>query len=59
MDARNMSYDSNFFDIIIDKSTIDTLLCGEDGFLSTAMMLKVIILIKNKINIGMLKSSQS
>ena len=41
MDVRDMtSYESNFFDLIIDKSTIDALLCGEDAFINTAKMLK-------------------
>ena len=35
-----MTYDSNFFDLIIDKSTIDALLCGEDAFINVATMLK-------------------
>ncbi len=35
-----MTYDSNFFDLIIDKSTIDALLCGEDAFINVAKMLK-------------------
>jgi len=28
MDVRSMTYPDNFFDIAIDKSTIDALLCG-------------------------------
>ena len=40
MDIRDMNYESGFFDIVIDKSTIDALLCGEDAFLNTAKMLK-------------------
>ena len=40
MDVRDMTYDSKFFDIIIDKSTIDALLCGEDAYINTALMLK-------------------
>ena len=40
MDVRNMSYLSNFFDLIIDKSTIDALLCGKSSFLNTAIMMK-------------------
>lgn len=36
MDVREMTYDSNFFDIIIDKSTIDALLCGDEAFINTA-----------------------
>jgi hypothetical protein len=29
MDARDLGYDSQMFDMIIDKSTIDALLCGK------------------------------
>ena len=40
MDVREMTYDSNFFDLIIDKSTIDALLCGENAFINVALMMK-------------------
>ena len=40
MDVRDMKYKSNFFDIVIDKSTIDAILCGEDAFINTAKMMK-------------------
>lgn len=34
MDITNMNeLESNSFDLAIDKSTIDALLCGEDAFL--------------------------
>lgn len=33
-------FESNSFDVIIDKSTIDALLCGENSFVMTAKMLK-------------------
>jgi hypothetical protein len=41
MDVRNMRYPTNFFDLIIDKSTIDALLCGDSSFMNTALMMKV------------------
>jgi len=41
MDVKNMDYESNFFDLIIDKSTIDALLCSDDAFFNTAQMMKV------------------
>lgn len=41
MDVRNLTYSNNFFDIAIDKSTIDALLCGEHSFYNTALMIKV------------------
>ena len=44
MDVMNMRFDSNFFDLIIDKSTIDALLCGDSSFLNTAIMMKVFII---------------
>lgn len=31
-----------FFDVVIDKSTIDTLLCGENPYIMTAKMTKEI-----------------
>jgi EEF1A lysine methyltransferase 4 len=40
MDVRNMRYETNFFDLIIDKSTIDALLCGDSSFLNTALMMR-------------------
>mmetsp|Transcript_6473 Transcript_6473/g.4592 ORF Transcript_6473/g.4592 Transcript_6473/m.4592 type:complete len:104 (+) Transcript_6473:208-519(+) len=40
MDVRDLKFDDNSFDIAIDKSTIDALLCGEDSTLNTAIMLK-------------------
>jgi len=40
MDVRNLDYDNNFFDLIIDKSTIDAILCGECSFINVAKMLK-------------------
>lgn len=33
-------FENNSFDFLIDKSTIDALLCGEDSFIMTAKMLK-------------------
>ena len=40
MDCCSLKYPDNFFDIAIDKSTIDALLCGDNSFLLTALMLK-------------------
>ena len=41
MDVTDMSeFESNSFDLAIDKSTIDALLCGDDSFLKVAEMLK-------------------
>ena len=40
MDCCNLKYEDNFFDIVIDKSTIDAILCGDNAFLNTALMLK-------------------
>lgn len=40
MDVRNMRFATDFFDLIIDKSTIDALLCGERSFMNTALMMK-------------------
>ena len=35
-------FESNSFDVMIDKSTIDALLCGDRSFIMTAKMLKEI-----------------
>jgi ubiquinone/menaquinone biosynthesis C-methylase UbiE len=40
MDVRNLKYDTEMFDLIIDKSTIDAILCGEHAYLNVAVMLK-------------------
>lgn len=34
MDSTNMTYESNSFDCVIDKSTLDSILCGDDGYLN-------------------------
>jgi ubiquinone/menaquinone biosynthesis C-methylase UbiE len=39
MDVRDLKYDNGTFDLAIDKSTIDALLCGEKSFSNTARML--------------------
>lgn len=39
-DVTDMSeFESNSFDVLIDKSTIDALLCGDNSFVMTAKML--------------------
>lgn len=40
MDCCKLEYPDNFFDIAIDKSTIDALLCGDNSYVITALMLK-------------------
>jgi len=40
MDARELQYEENFFDLVIDKSTMDALLCGDHSFLNVAIMTK-------------------
>ena len=40
MDATDLKYDDCFFDVALDKATIDTLLCGENPALRVAKMLK-------------------
>jgi len=39
MDVRDMNYENEFFDLIIDKSTIDAMLCGNYAYLNVAQML--------------------
>ena len=38
MDVWDMAYEDDYFDIAIDKSTIDALLCGDNAFLNVARM---------------------
>ncbi len=38
-----MTYNDNYFDFIVDKSTIDALLCGDNSFINVAIMTKEII----------------
>ena len=40
MDVRDLKYEDNTFDLAVDKSTIDALLCGEDAFINVAKMIK-------------------
>ena len=42
MDVCEMAYKDETFDLIIDKSTIDALLCGDHSFMIVAKMLKEI-----------------
>jgi len=41
MDCRELKYPDNSFDFVIDKSTIDALLCGDKAFSNVAKMIKV------------------
>lgn len=38
MDVRNMSYLDGHFDLVLDKSTIDTLMCTENPLINVAKM---------------------
>jgi ubiquinone/menaquinone biosynthesis C-methylase UbiE len=40
MDVRDLKYADSTFDLAIDKSTIDAILCGEKSFVNLAIMLK-------------------
>jgi EEF1A lysine methyltransferase 4 len=40
MDVRELKYQDEMFDLVIDKSTIDALLCGNFAYLNVAIMLK-------------------
>ena len=42
MDVRNLKYKTGSFDLAIDKSTIDAILCGENSFINVAIMTKEI-----------------
>lgn len=40
MDVTDLKYPDEMFDLAIDKSTIDALLCGDNAFINVAKMLK-------------------
>lgn len=40
MDVCELKYPDNYFDIAIDKSTIDAILCGDNPYLNTCLLLK-------------------
>ena len=40
MDCRNLQYPQESFDLVIDKSTIDALLCGNSAYMNVALLLK-------------------
>ena len=41
MDITDMEeFETDSFDLAVDKSTIDALLCGDDSFLKVALMMK-------------------
>lgn len=42
MDVRDLKFKDETFDLAIDKSTIDALLCGDHSFLNVAIMTKEI-----------------
>lgn len=39
MDVTAMTYPNSYFQLVLDKSTIDALLCSENPFINTALML--------------------
>lgn len=43
MDVRDIKYENNSFDLAIDKSTMDALLCGDNAFINVAKMIKEIL----------------
>jgi ubiquinone/menaquinone biosynthesis C-methylase UbiE len=42
MDAKELSLKENSFDFVVDKSTMDSILCGEKSFINVATMTKEI-----------------
>jgi ubiquinone/menaquinone biosynthesis C-methylase UbiE len=40
MDCRDLKFNQGFFDVVIDKCTMDTILCGDNPHLNVAMMTK-------------------
>ena len=41
MDVRDLKFADNTYDLVVDKSTMDSLLCGEQAFYNAALMTKV------------------
>ena len=39
MDCRDLKYNDEYFDLIIDKSTIDALLCGDKAYLNVEIIM--------------------
>jgi len=40
MNAMQLRYQTGFFDLVVDKSTIDALLCGDNAYMNVALCLK-------------------
>jgi hypothetical protein len=40
MDVKDLKYDTEMFDLIIDKSTLDAISCGKYANMDIAVMLK-------------------
>jgi SAM-dependent methyltransferase len=40
MDVCDIKYPTGYFDVAIDKSTIDALLCGDNAYINVAKMMK-------------------
>lgn len=38
MDVRSMSYSNESFDLVLDKSTIDALMCSDEPLISVCQM---------------------
>jgi ubiquinone/menaquinone biosynthesis C-methylase UbiE len=42
MNVKDMQFNTGFFDLIVDKALLDTMLCGENVLLNTALMMNEI-----------------
>ena len=50
MDVMKMTYPNNHFDLAVDKSTLDAILCGENAFQNVALFIMVYLYNFRKFN---------
>lgn len=48
MDAKDLKYENGEFDVILDKGTLDSVLCGNDSTENTKLMLREVYRVLNE-----------